>query len=189
MLSREKYSQQDVDYAFSLAKKERQGGVDSSMFEGKEEKSGNLMLDDEELNDRWITNMKNPNASASGTYQMLIMKSVFGGMKDRCSKKFKGAYSLPDMLIWITNDAEKCIANHRKEMETIIRGLRNTTENPDEYNLKAGFNDLMAKWIFQLFHNEKDINQYKIIIQTVTDPLGAVMDEVEKIITSVLEEK
>ena len=188
MMSKEKYSQQDVDYAFSLAKKEQEGGVDSDMFEKKEENDGNIMLDDEETNDRWISRMKNPNASASGTYQMLIMKSVFGGMKERSSEKLGDRYSLQDMLLWITNDVISCIVNHEKEMKTIIRGLKHTTKDPDEFTLKYGFNDLLGRWIFQLFHNEKDKDQYTIMIKALTARNGAVMEEVEKIIENVLEE-
>ena len=188
MLSKEKFSQQDVDYAFSLANKEREGGVSSAMFEEKENDDDNLISDEEAINDKWINNMDHPNASASGTYQMLIMKSVFGGMKERCDNEYGGGYRIQDILDWITRDVYNYIQTHEKEMKTIIRGLKHTTKDVNEFKLKAGFKDLITRWIFQVFHDDKDRNQIKVMAQAVTDPRGGVMAEVEDIIEDVMNE-
>ncbi len=173
MMTREKFNQQDVDYVFSLAKKERQGGVESEMFE-------------QEWNDPTMAKMKNPSASAAGTYQMMIMKEVFGGMKDRFTEKFKDAYPEREMLDWLTADIVECMKNHKKEMTAIIRGMKHTTEEPDDRKLQADFSTILTKWLFQLFHDDKDVKQYRNMVKTLTSRNGAVIKEADKIITSVL---
>lgn len=184
MLSKEKYNQQDVDYAFSLEKKERQGGVESDMFE-------------QNWNDTTMANMKNPSASASGTYQMLIMKGVFGGMKDRFSNQFKDYKENKDiknyklfgeMSDWISADAADCIKSHQKEMETIIRAMKHTTDKPDDAKLRVSFSDLLTKWLFQLFRADLDPNQYRIIVKNLMSYKTDVMKEADKVITTVMEE-
>jgi len=179
MLTKEKYSQQDVDYAFSLAKKERAGEVVSDMFE-------------QEWNDPTMSKMKNPSASASGTYQMLIMKGVFGGMKDRFTSEFgdkSDKYDVKTMLDWLSADAADCIKNHKEEMKTIIRGMKHTTDKPDSAKLRVGFVDLLTKWIFHLFHGDRDVNQYKMMVKTLTSYNGAAMKEAYRIITDVMKEE
>ena len=177
MMTKDKFSQQDVDYAFSLAKKERQGGVDSNMFEAKS------------AGDPTMAKMKNPNASAAGVYQMMIMKDVFGGMKERFKEKFNGGYELGSMLKWIEGDALGCVKSHKKELTTIIRGLKHTTDKPDKENLKAGFTELLIRWIFELFRKEKDEGQYNLMVQVLTNSSGNIMSEVNKVISDVLKEK
>ena len=34
-----------------------------------------------------------------------------------------------------------------------------TTDKPDKAKLRVGFVDLLTKWIFQLFHGDRDVNQ------------------------------
>ena len=179
MLTKEKYNQQDVDYAFSLAKKERAGEVVSDMFE-------------QEWNDPTMAKMKNPSASASGTYQMLIMKGVFGGMKDRFTSEFGDKSDKNDvktMLDWLSADAADCVKNHKEEMKTIIRGMKHTTDKPDSAKLRVGFVDLLTKWIFHLFHGDRDVNQYKMMVKTLTSYNGAAMKEAYRIITDVMKEE
>ena len=179
MMTKEKYSQQDVDYAFSLAKKEQQGEVISDMF-------------GQEWNDPTMSKMKNPSASASGTYQMLIMKGVFGGMRDRFTSEFGDKSDKTDektMLDRLSADAVDCVRNHKEEMKTIIRGMKHATDKPDKAILRVGFVDLLTKWIFQLFHGDKDVNRYKMIVRTLTSYNNAVMKEVYKVITDVMQEE
>lgn len=175
MITKEKYNQQDVDYAFSLGKKERQGGVDSDMFE-------------QDWNDPTMANMKNPSASASGTYKMLIMKAVFGGMKDRFENEFKDSKDAKSMGEWLITDTVNCIKGHQEEMKSIIRGLKRTTEEPDQAKLRAGFSELLTIWLFQLFRGGRDPNQYRMFVKILTGIRSDVMKETDKIITKVMEE-
>ena len=176
MLGREKYSQQDVDYVFALEKKERQGGVESDMFE-------------QDWNDPTMAKMKNPNASASAIYQMQIMKGVFGGMRDRFDKTFEGDYDVRTMLTWLAADAVDSIRNHPKEMAAIIRGMKHAEDDPDQAKLQAGFSSLLTRWLFQLFHDDRDTKQYRSMVKSLTSRNGDVMKEASKIITNVMQEK
>ncbi len=176
MITKDEYNQQDVDYALSLEKKERQVGVSSDMFE-------------QDWNDPTMAKMKNPNASAANTYQLMIMKSVFGGMQERFTENFQGKYNMKEMLDWLNADAANCVKTHEKEMTTIIRGLKHTTDQADKGKLQAGFSQMLTKWVFQVFHGNKDVNQYRMMVKTMTSPVGVVMKEVDKIITDVLKEK
>ena len=74
-------------------------------------------------------------------------------------------------------------------MTTIIRGLKHTTDQADKGKLQAGFSQMLTKWVFQVFHDNKDVNQYRMMVKTMTSPVGVVMQEVDKIITEVLKEK
>ncbi|MBQ6505504.1 MAG: hypothetical protein IJI57_16485 [Flexilinea sp.] len=182
MITKEKYNQQDVDYAFSLAKKEQQGGVESTMFE-------------QSWNDPTMTNMKNPSASAAGTYQMLIMKGVFGGMKDRFSNEFKDKENSKDkndimeMVSWLSADVADCVRNHQDEMKTIIRAMKKTTDKPDEAKLRVAFIDLLTKWLFHSLRKDRDPNQYRAIIKGLTSYKSDVMKETDKVITAVMKEQ
>ena len=176
MITKDKFSQQDVDYAFSLAKKERQGGVDSNLFETQY------------ANDRSMSRMKNPNASAAGIYQMMIMKDVFGGMKERFKENFGENYDMKTAPKWLEEDAENCVKGHKQELTTIIRGLKHTTDDPNEDKLESGFIDLLTRWIHQLFRKDKDEAQYNMMVSTLTKRNGNTMQEVSKIISAVMKE-
>ena len=143
---------------------------------------------EQEWNDPTMALMKNPNASASTTYQMLIMKGVFGGMKDRFTKKFEKGCEPKDMPGWINDDILDCIRNHGEEMATIIRGMMHAADKPDKRQLHAGFGTLLTRWIFELFHGDTDVNQYRTMVKTLKSTNGAVMKEVDKVITNVMSE-
>ena len=181
MITKEKYNQQDVDYAFSLVKKERQGGVQSDMFESN-------------LNDPTMMNMKNPSASAAGTYQMLIMKGIFGGMQDRFANEFKDKENskdkndIKDMGNWLICDAANCIKSHQDEMKTIIRAIKKTTDKPDDNKLRTTFTNLLTKWLFHSLRKNRDPNQYRSLVIKIMDYRSDVIKETNKIIDAVMAE-
>ena len=178
MMDKEKYNQQDVDYAFSLAKKERPNkGIDFDLFEKQED------------NDTTMSEMKNPNASAGSTYQMLIMKTVFGGMKGRFKQLYNDKYDAKEAAAWLDNDAANCVKNHEKEMTMILLGLKHTTDKPDKENLEAGFTNLLTRWLFQLFRTETQTDDYKVIVTALQNAGSAVMKETGKLITRVMNEE
>lgn len=147
------------------------------------------MLEKQAMDDPAMAKMKNPNASASGIYQMMIMKTVFGGMKERFLQKIKDNNNLEDALKWLSDDAANCIKTHQKEMTTIIRGLKHTIDKPDKKKLQAGFTQLLTRWMFQLFRQETQEKNYKRLVGAVTDEKGKTMQAAEKIITEVLTEE
>ena len=141
--------------------------------------------------------MKNPSASASGTYQMLIMKTIFGGMKERFSNQFKNYKENKDiknnklfkeMSDWISADAAGCIKDHQKEMTMVFRAVKNNTDKPDDEKLRDSFLNLLTKWLFQLFRADMDPNQYRKVIKYLRSYNNDVMKEADKIIATVMEE-
>ena len=178
MMDKEKYNQQDVDYAFSLAKKERPNkGIDFDLFEKQED------------NDTTMSEMKNPNASAGSTYQMLIMKTVFGGMKGRFKQLYNDKYDAKEAAAWLDNDAANCVKNHEKEMTMILLGLKHTIDEPDKEKLEAGFTNLLTRWLSQLFRTNTYKDGYKAIVTALQKADSTVMKETGKLITRVMSEE
>ncbi|MBQ6505524.1 MAG: hypothetical protein IJI57_16585 [Flexilinea sp.] len=177
MLEKDQFSQQDIDYAFSLGYKEQLGGIQSDMLEKGDE------------NDPTMSLMSNPNASASGIYKMLIMKTVFGGMKDRFKQQFPDGNNTDEMSAWLANDTLNCIRNHKKETTMILRGLKNFLSDKDKQTMLQGFSKLLTKWMFQLFHGDQKLLTYSQMVKAVTDPKGIVMQEIDTLATSVLQEE
>lgn len=177
MLTKEKYNQQDIDYAFALGRKEQVGAPQSDMLEKRKD------------TDPTMANMSNPNASASNTYKMLIMKGVFGGMKDRFKSQFPDKNeNADDMSVWLAGDTENCIKTHENEMTMILLGLKHFIKDASKKDLLDGFSVLLTKWMFQLFHAGLRRDTYSQIVEAVTDPGGIVMKETEKIATEVMKE-
>ena len=178
LMTKEKFNQQDVDYVFALEKKERDDNVESDMLEK------NLDYD------HTMSDMNNPNASASGTYLMLIMKSVFGGMKDRFTRAFpdQKAADKEEMVNWLSADTVSCITSHKQEMETILRGIKHSAKDPDKEKIENGFSDLLTRWIHQLFRKDTKKQDYISMVNSMTNRSGAVMGKTKKIITIVMSE-
>ena len=94
MTDKESYNQQDVDYAFSLGKKER-------TTEGE-----NDQLLESEI-------YQAPDSTASTTYKLLIMQKIFGGMRERCRQKFGTMIYGKKINSWLYNDIVKSIDKKR----------------------------------------------------------------------------
>ena len=178
MMDKEEYNQQDVDYAFSLAKKERPNdGTDFDLFEKQKD------------NDNTMSEMTDPNASAGRTYQMLIMKTVFGGMKGRFKELYNGNFDAKEAAAWLDNDAANCVKNHEKEMTMILLGLKHTIDEPDKEKLEAGFTNLLTRWLSQLFRTNTYKDGYKAIVTALQKADSTVMKETGKLITRVMSEE
>ena len=177
MIEKDKFSQQDIDYAFSLGKKELVGGMRSDMLEKGNE------------NDPTMADMTNPNASASGTYKMLIMKTVFGGMKERFKNQFADNKENDDGPAWLAGDALDCIQKHEKETKMILRGLKHFLGQKDKPTMLEAFSKLLTKWLFQLFHGDFKRDIYSQLVEAVTNPNGNVMKEIDTLAASVLQEE
>ncbi len=186
MLSKGKFSQQDVDYAFALEKKERDGNIQSDMIEKSQFQT-----------DRTLKNMKSPSASASGTYQMLMMKTIFGGMKEKFTKKFPDInfvnFDMKEMLSWVAKDSVTYIPQKKDETKTILLEIKHTTKAPDADKLKNRFRELMAKWLFQLYHQDLyeygETEAYLGILETMTDEKSPLMRQIDALAKEVMDEK
>ena len=113
MLSRGEYSQQDIDYAMKLDKKENERAVTQK---------GAV--------DPGVTAALGKNAGA--VYKTLILEKVIGGLKDRISEKeqdgtisplqlFRGERGMLQRVL--SNYLSECFQAHNREFKMILKGL------------------------------------------------------------------
>ena len=130
MLEKSSYSQQDVDYAFALSKKERGDG----------EASG-AMID----NDK----------TAGNVYQTLILEKIFGGMKQRYLSQFKTLEQGDDIPLiqeWLDNDLVNCIHRKRDDFIAVIRAIIHNLDQKDQEQLIYAMNRMMySNWFVKAF--------------------------------------
>ena len=75
------------------------------------------------------------------------------------------------------NDAY--MANKEKDLTGADSGLRKLTDE---------FGTLLTRWIYELFHGDMDVKQYRTMVKTLTSLNGEVMKEADKVITNVMSE-
>ncbi len=178
MLEKGKFSQQDVDYIFSLEKKERDENITTDMFQ-----------DNPVENDRTMSYMSNPSASASGTYEILMMKTIFGDMKQRYSSQFSGKkIKLNKFLEWVSKDSVNYIPQKKEETKTILRGIKRSEDDPSSDQVKDRFIELLTKWLFQTYHDLLSRNVYKNTVLTLTGKDSPLMKQVDDLIDEVMDE-
>lgn len=136
MLEKSSYSQQDVDYAFALSKKETGGG----------EVMGGMLDNDK---------------SAGGIYQSLILEKIFGGMKQRYLSQFKTKEQgddIPAIQEWLDNDLVTCIHRKRDDFIAVIRAMiRNLDQKEQEELIRALNQTMYSFWFGKIFHaGDKD---------------------------------
>ena len=130
MLEKDSYSQQDVDYAFSLNKLEREQKVNGQLLR----------------------------MSAGGIYKSLILEKIFGELTQRFENNFslddvKDTNMIRD---WLDQDMCTCIQRRPNEMETVIRGLKKSMPASDpETLLKQLMLVLQNDWIDRVFDTGK----------------------------------
>ena len=173
MLDKGKFSQQDVDYVFSLEKKERDENIETNMFQENPEK-----------NDRTMSYMTNPSGSASGTYEVLMMKTIFGDMKQNYSNQFsrKKKIKLNKVLEWASKDSANYIPRKKEETKTILRGIKRSDEDFSDDDVKDRFTELLTKFLFQIYHSSVSRNVYKNIVLTLTGKDSPLMKQVDELI-------
>lgn len=105
MLEKTSYSQQDVDYAFSLGKKESGGHA-----------GGDIIAN-----------------SASKVYKSLILEKIFGGMTQRFRNHFSNKdANEKNMRAWMDEDIYNCISRKKDDVLSVMKAMRrNAEENQD----------------------------------------------------------
>ncbi len=150
MLEKEHFSRQDMDYAFALEKRERNGLTDESLAGGK---------------------------TSGAVYQSLILEEVFNGMKERVSsfmtknhiEENKDDAALAE---WLDDDMAKCIKDKADVMSRIAGALRKSLSPADEPGLSREdlleeLLDLIRKrWISRLFTGAAQENKNELLIDT-----------------------
>ena len=174
MLEKNAYSQQDVDYAFSLSKKERDSMVRGSI---------------------------NFNTS-SGIYQSLIFEKIFGGMKQRFKNHITSIADAqdPDLVRnWLDNDLHECISRKKDEMKTVIRAIKRSENAEDDAVVLEQLADAKKmRWLYPVFIEAKKfdskINAAKDNIKgawgaLILDNASKTRADIDSLIQSVMEEE
>ena len=129
MLEKDSYSQQDIDYAFDLQKKEKDGARSPDMNEN--------------------------HLFASDIYQSLFFEKVFGGLKERFLQASQeedqnGGRKLRN---WLDEDLGNCVKQKQDEMTKITRGLVKDMKYPIEDTVLSDLWLLIkSRWIDRLFN-------------------------------------
>ena len=130
MLEKDSYSQQDVDYAFSLGKMEEDKNV------------GGLMS----------------GYYASVIYKGLIFDKIFGNFTQRFENNFnlEDAGNQEKMKDWLDGDMCECARRRQNEMETVIKALIKTMPHstPDQI-LEQLMKEIRSSWLCKVFDNAK----------------------------------
>ena len=149
MLEKGNFSQQDVNYAFALSKKETSknlsfyGRDKGSQFEGP-------------IKDFSFY-------SATNVYQMQIMKSVFGDMGSRVAQEFQKGKSttVQGLIDWVVKDMSDNINENQDGMTMILCGIKNSIKDPDEKKIRTDAVGLLTRWVYQHFKDR--VNSDKIL--------------------------
>lgn len=168
MLEKDSYSQQDIDYAFDLQKKEKDGAKSPDMNEN--------------------------HLFASNIYQSLFFEKVFGGLKDRflqASQK-NDQKSGSELRRWLDTDMANCVKQKRDEMTKIVRAVIKEIKYPNEENVLSELWFLInSRWINRLFlgdKEEKKRNQLRNAFQKMSY-YGTLGEELAPIIRQVISEQ
>ena len=126
MIDKYGHRQQDIDYAFSLGVKERQGGAAGPLFERHE--------------------------TASDIYKATFLEKIFGGMRQRLMAGVKSQSftvvqlgSSAVMSEWLNSDMSSALARKMDGVRMVIKGLKRSLGNPNR--------DQLFEAVKQLFLN------------------------------------
>ncbi len=176
MLEKDKFSQQDVNYAFALSKKETSKNISFYGKESDNDRNFNLPIKDFSMH------------SASNVYQMQIMKTVFGDMSSRITQKFQAKVTKEEVINWVLDDMSAKINENRNEMEMVLRGIKNSLKNPDEKDFRRDVNSLLTRWLYQMFKERVKKQTLNSITKAVTDRKSPVMGILNSMIADILSE-
>ena len=133
MLEKDSYSQQDIDYAFDLQKKEKDGAQSPQMSEN--------------------------HLFASNIYQSLFFEKIFGGMKERFlqASQENDQKSGSELRRWLDTDMANCVKQKRDEMTKIVRAVIKDIKYPNEENvLSEVWILILSRWINRLFNTQEE---------------------------------
>lgn len=179
MLEKNSYSQLDVDYAFSLSKKQREASV-----------NGNIS-----------------NHLSGEIYQSLIFEKIFGGIKQRFNNHITSLEEANNYNVvrnWLDNDLHECITRKKNDMKAIIRAIKRAgenTQNAENVNEENVLTELSSavnlRWFEKVLFNDKMVDEklkkassniktaWLTLIADKTSQTGA---EIDSLIKSVLGE-
>ena len=150
MLEKQDYTQQDIDYAFALENKEQ-----------KKEEGDNTVIEN--------TMFENNGASASATYQMLILQKIFGGIKNRFKQSGE-----QNALDYLQEDIINCIDQKQNEMKKVIRGIKRSMKDPDEKKVREKVFEKIQSWVIRVMKDvldEDDILLMNVLFSNMNEEL------------------
>ena len=169
MLEKEEYSQQDVDYAFALGKKERKTeGPDDKLLES------NIF--------------SNGGHTASDTYKMLILQKIFGGMKNRFMTDNKNVKDKTKILEWLEQDSINCIEQSPYQMKMVIRGIRRSLKDPDEKDVRDEVFTLLRSWFRRIFSSWLKEKNIDVIMEHLEGTRGPLYQKIDSLTEDVMGE-
>lgn len=130
MMEKDKFSDQDIDYAFALEKKEKNGLSNESLSGGK---------------------------TSAAVYQSLILEQVFKGMKERASgfisqNDIEENQDEKALSAWLDQDMANCTKSKKDVMTRIAAALSKALGNPGREELfEAMLALIKSKWISRIF--------------------------------------
>jgi hypothetical protein len=145
MLEKDEYSQQDLNYAFALDKKEKQVFSDEFLSEGK---------------------------TSAAVYQSLFLEKIFEGMKERAENFINEQHisengNLDALQDWLDTNMSENIKDKRMEMFKIVRALDKASNYPSRGELLGRALELIKnRWIARLFAGAAQANQNEALINT-----------------------
>ena len=158
MLEKDKFNQQDIDYAFRLQKKEKAGAQSAAFAAGK---------------------------TSSSIYQSLFYEKVFGGMKERFStqERFRNvAQMTPEMVDdlkrWIDDDLSECAAGKFENLLRILGGIDEAMEDPTEDGLREELQESMTyTWLGRIFDDERDTHGFGTAYSRIPLVFAEIMED------------
>ena len=168
MLEKGSYSQQDVDYAFSLEKKEQH-------TEGE---------DDATLQNQ----IYQQSETASSIYKLLIMKKIFGGMKGRFDQKPDDQKRGKELLDFFQQDFVNCIDQKPDEMKMIIRGVMRSMDEPDEARIREKVVSMLQTWVEKILEGNPGNYEFNMIREDLNLPAKPVYRKIRTMTEEVMHE-
>ena len=158
MLEKDKFNQDDINYAFRLQKKEKAGAQSAAFAAGK---------------------------TSSSIYQSLFYEKVFGGMKERFStqERFRNvAQMTPEMVDdlkrWIDDDLSECAAGKFENLLRILGGIDEAMEDPTEDGLREELQESMTyTWLGRIFDDERDTHGFGTAYSRIPLVFAEIMEE------------
>ncbi len=139
MLEKEGFSQKDIDYAFSLRRKEMSGTVESRMYDN--------------------------NQTMASVYIGLFLEKIFGGMRE-AAEKDPDHGGLPEILnkgsaaAWLDRFLTRKLHEKMKGMAMIVRGIKRATKRPTEERLKKSIMSFIPNmYLSKVFPSAEDRNK------------------------------
>ena len=97
------------------------------------------------------------------------------------------------MLNWVAEDSVTYIPRKKDETKTILLGIKHTTKDPNAKKKKNRFGELLAKWLFQLYHQDLyELGQpeaYLGILKMMTDEKSPLMRQIDTLAEEVMDEE